>query len=451
MTCLFGTGLLVPLNGCVTTPPDSHESPTPAAPVADADGPMPDDEAEQLLASIAARAPDPQEFAELFDTVGALSDSPIYSDSRAELLIDGPVTYEAMLKEIGEATSSILLETYIFADDGVGRKFAAALGVKAREGVAVRVIFDSIGSILSDDEFFAGMRADGIQIVEYHDINPADGGNPLNANVRDHRKLLIVDGRVAFTGGINLSDTYSSSSLGVEPEKPLEGGWRDTHVAVYGPAVAGFLDVFADNWIEHTDGTPLPEVVVDPGDAGSDVVAVLKSDGGDARESEIFHAYREAMEVARERVWITQAYFAPDDGFMDDLKAAAGRGVDVRVVVPGASNSALVLNASRSRYGDLLEAGVRIYETHQSFVHAKTAVIDGLWSTVGSSNLDYRSFLHNDEVNAVVFGADFARQLEMQFVDDILRSRAVTLEEWRDRGVLRRFSEWLSWPLEYWL
>jgi cardiolipin synthase len=157
------------------------------------------------------------------------------------------------------------------------------------------------------------------------------------------------------------------------------------------------------------------------------------------------------MRVARDRVWITQAYFAPDDGFLDTLKSAARRGVDVRVIVPGESNSSLVLNASRSRYGALLEAGVRIYETQASFMHAKTAVIDGLWSTVGSSNLDYRSFLHNDEVNAVIFGTEFAGQLEMQFIDDILHSRAIALDEWRDRGVVRRLAEWLSWPVEYWL
>lgn len=125
--------------------------------------------------------------------------------------------------------------------------------------------------------------------------------------------------------------------------------------------------------------------------------------------------------------------------------------VDVRVIVPGESNSSLVLNASRSRYDDLLEAGVRIYETQSSFMHAKTAVIDGLWSTVGSSNLDYRSFLHNDEVNAVIFGTEFAGQLEMQFIDDILRSRVIALEDWRDRGVMRRLAERLSWPVEYWL
>lgn len=450
VACLLCAGLLIQQSGCATSPPQRQTDGIPA--VADEDGPLPDDEAQSLRESLAASAPDPAEFEALFDTIGTLSDSPIYTDSRVELLIDGPATYDAMLQAIGTAESSILLETYIFADDEVGSKFSDALIARSRDGVRVHVIFDSIGSILSDDGFFARMRDAGIDVIEFHDVNPVDGGNPLNANVRDHRKLLIVDGRVAFTGGINLSDTYTSSSLGVDPEEVLKDGWRDTHIAVYGPAVEGFVGVFAANWDEHRgDGNGQLDVVARPGDAGSDVIAILSADGGDDVESAIFHAYQEAMEVARERIWITQAYFAPDDDFLEALEAAAQRGVDVRVIVPGVSDSSLVLNASRSRYGNLLESGVRIYETRSSFLHAKTAVIDGLWSTVGSSNLDYRSFLHNDEINAVVFGAGFASQLEMQFIDDILRSRAIDPAEWQDRGVLRRLTEWLSWPLEYWL
>jgi cardiolipin synthase len=443
--------LLVQALGCTSSPP-ARAPATERPAVADAGGPASEREAEALRQSISAKAPDPAEFAELFDTIASLSDSPVYDDSRVELLIDGPATYDAMLREIEGARASIMLETYIFSDDQVGQRFAEALAAKSDEGVDVHVIFDSVGSILSDDTFFEGMRDTGIDVIEYHDINPVDGGNPLDANVRDHRKLLIVDGRVAFTGGVNLSETYSSSSLGVDPDAKMTDGWRDTHIAVYGPAVGGFVEVFADNWQHHRSGDNGDlEIDTQPGAAGSDVVAVLSADGGDATESSIFHAYEEAVRVARDRVWITQAYFAPDDGFLDTLKSAARRGVDVRVIVPGESNSSLVLNASRSRYDALLEAGVRIYETQASFMHAKTAVIDGLWSTVGSSNLDYRSFLHNDEVNAVIFGTEFAGQLEIQFIDDILHSRAIALDEWRDRGVVRRLAEWLSWPVEYWL
>ena len=452
VTGVVGVGfLLLQQAGCVSSPP-SDSTPLPQPAVADADGIVRENDAERLRSSISAKAPDPAEFAELFDTIASLSDSPVYKDSRVELLIDGPATYDSMLHEIEKAETSILLETYIFADDEVGQRFSEALAEKSGAGVSVHVIFDSIGSILSEDAFFERMREAGIDILEYNDINPADGGNPLDANVRDHRKLLIVDGRVAFTGGINLSDTYSSGSFGVDPKEKMTDGWRDTHIAVYGPAVEGFVAVFAANWVRHQTGDNGDlDVALQTGCSGSDVVAVLRADGGDGTESSIFHAYREAMRVAQVRVWITQAYFAPDDGFLDTLKAAARRGVDVRVIVPGESNSSLVLNASRSRYDDLLESGIRIYETQSSFMHAKTAVIDGLWSTVGSSNLDYRSFLHNDEVNAVIFGTEFAGQLEMQFIDDILGSRAIALEDWRDRGVLRRVAEWLSWPVEYWL
>ena len=357
-----------------------------------------------------------------------------------------------MLESIRDARHVVLLETYIFADDEIGQKFAQQLIAKRQQGVQVRIIYDSLGSAASKDSFFETMHSAGIQIIEFHNPNPLEGGNPLNINVRDHRKLLMVDGKVAYTGGINLSNTYSSSSKDRKRKDPKTEGWRDTHMAIYGPAVKGFEKIFHDNWTEH-GGEPfeLTEADDDHNIAGQEIVAVLSAHGGDGEESPIFHAYLDAMKAASHRIWITQAYFAPDEQFLDELTGAARRGVDVRVIVPGVSDSQLVLNASRSRYGQLLEAGVRIYESSSSLLHAKTAVIDGIWATVGSSNLDYRSFLHNDEVNAVVFGVNFARSLEDQFLDDIAESRAISLDEWHDRSLFKRLKEWVSWPLEYWL
>jgi cardiolipin synthase len=157
------------------------------------------------------------------------------------------------------------------------------------------------------------------------------------------------------------------------------------------------------------------------------------------------------MRLAEERIWITQAYFAPDKEFLQLLASSARRGVDVRLLAPGLSDSAMVLSASRSRYGDLLEAGVRIFENQNAVLHAKTAVIDGIWSTVGSSNLDYRSFLHNDEVNAIVIGEEFGLEMEKQFLQDMTQAREIELHEWNDRSVWSRFREKLSWTIEYWL
>lgn len=445
-----GLGTLLLLAACGATPP--AKEPERMVGIADRNGAVAPHRADTIIEATAQQAPDPAAFEQLLAITGALSDTPLYDDSRVQLLIDGPATYAAMLESIRSASRVILLETYIFADDEIGQKFAQQLIAKSQQGVQVRIIYDSLGSVTSKDSFFESMQAAGIEIIEFHNLNPLEGGNPLNFNVRDHRKLLMVDGTVAYTGGINLSNTYSSSSKDRKRKDPKADGWRDTHIAVYGPAVQGFEKIFRDNWTEH-GGKPFDLTEAESGHnaAGEEIVAVLSAQGGDGEESPIFHAYLDAMKVARHRIWITQAYFAPDEGFLDELGDAARRGVDVRVIVPGVSDSQLVLNASRSRYGRLLEAGVRIYESNSSLLHAKTAVIDGIWSTVGSSNLDYRSFLHNDEVNAVVFGVSFARSLEDQFLDDIAESRAISLDEWHDRSLFKRVKEWISWPLEYWL
>lgn len=420
--------------------------------IVDDDGPVSSSQAERVVKKVARDAPDPESFAGLLAIIDSIDDTPLYKDNRAELLIDGPETYRYMLAEIGQAQDFIHLETYIFADDDIGQRFANALIARSRDGVAVRIIYDSIGSMGSSEPFFERMQDAGIELIEYNNINPIEGGNPLSINTRNHRKLLVVDGRVAFTGGINFSNSYASSASSSPPTDPLVEGWRDTHVAVYGPAVHGFEHSFESQWRALGGALDAGDVEMPKAEkAGSDLIAVLDAEGGDNVESPIYRAYIEAIKVGQERVWITQAYFAPDKSFMDELKNAARRGVDVQVIVPGVSDHDLVLNASRSRYGDLLEAGVKICENVSSLLHAKTAVIDGIWSTVGSSNLDYRSFLHNDEVNAMIFGTDFADQMEEQFRLDLEDCRMVTLAEWKNRSLLDRLKEFLSWPLEYWL
>jgi cardiolipin synthase len=357
-----------------------------------------------------------------------------------------------MLAAIDSAENTIHLETYIFDDDEVGRKFAAALIDKCNAGVAVRVIYDSLGSRESDDKFFEDMAAAGLEMLAYNVVNPINGGNPLNANNRTHRKILVVDSRVAFTGGINISQTYSIASATAGRGDPVKSGWRDTHISIEGPAVAAFEQLFAEHWQQA--GAKL--TVTAPRDlpaceASEDIVAVLQADGGNDEESAIFHSYFAAMKLAEERIWITQGYFAPDKRFTDLVVSAAKRGVDVRILVPGFSDTNAVVHASRSRYGRLLRKGVRIFEATNSVLHAKTAVIDGIWSTVGSSNLDSRSFLHNDEVNAVVLGAEFAAQMEDQFLADIDQARRIDYQQWRKRPIKDRFLEFLSWTVEYWL
>lgn len=388
----------------------------------------------------------------MFDDIAGLSTMPLYMDNKVDLLIDGPETYASMKEAIESAEQYVLLESYIFANDEVGRMFADLLARRSRDGITVQVIYDSFGSANSDPSFFADMESAGVALLEFNVVNPLGGDTPLDFNYRDHRKILVVDGRVAFTGGINLSSTYSASSSWPEPEDLKTSGWRDTHIAVRGPAASGFQELFLENW-KKIGGEVSAQLQTqhEHDREGVEVVAIISSQGGDEVQSEIFEAYLHAMSVATKRIWVTQAYFVPGDRFMSHLLQAAKRGVDVRVLVPGVSDSNVVLNASRSRYKELLKGGVAVYERQNALLHAKTAVIDGLWSTVGSSNLDYRSFVHNDEVNAVILGRQFALEMEAQFDKDLEESRQITLEEWQDRSIWKRVKEKLSWFVEYWI
>ena len=372
-------------------------------------------QSDAVVAKAVATAPDPEATKKLVALMETLSSEPLYKDNSVKLLVDGPATYRAMLAAIESADRYIELETYIFSDDEVGKKFAQLLSQKAATGVRVTVLYDSIGSLGAPTGFFDDMSAAGVEVIAFNPANPVTGGNPMSINNRDHRKLLIVDDRVAFTGGINIDRNYSSSSISDRQNKKPRG-WRDTHIEIRGPAVAGCHALFLANWqrvggempVAPTSGAT--DVVAK--DEGDELVRILSSVGGQGKISPIRIAYELAIESATERVWITQPYFAPDPAFLKTLAAAARRGIDVRILLPGTSDSAISLYSSRYRYGGLLKAGVRIYESEDTMVHAKTAVIDGIWSTVGSSNLDYRSFIHNDEVNAVVVGANFAKELE---------------------------------------
>lgn len=412
-------------------------------------------QSQAVVAGSVADAPDPGAIERLETLMEGISDQPLYKDNGIRLLVDGPATYQAMLAAIHTASRYVYLETYTFNNDEIGRQFAAALSAKAREGVEVRVIYDSIGSRDSPPAFFERLADTGVALLEFHPINPVEGGNPLNVNVRDHRKILIIDGEVAFTGGINIDRNFASSSRAMHRAMPT--GWRDTDIEVTGPAVKGFQRMFLATWNAQTDENS-PHVDRKPYQAGpfkpagSQLVRVLSAVGGDSHVSPIRIAYQYAMEVAAERIWITTSYFAPDPEFLKTMMDAAMRGVDVRITVPGEhSDAPMLLYASRSFYGELLAAGVHIYEIRDKMLHAKTAVIDGVWSTVGSSNLDYRSFIHNDEVNVVIVSEEFARKMEGLFRHDLANADAIRLSEWQKRSFIDRIKEVVSRTVLYWL
>ncbi|MGB7480163.1 MAG: phospholipase D-like domain-containing protein, partial [Burkholderiaceae bacterium] len=292
----------------------------------------------------------------------------------------------------------------------------------------------------------------GIALVEFNPVNPLKRIGHWRLNNRDHRKILVVDGRIGFTGGLNITGDYSNSSLFRSHGRRDEGGvgWRDTHIQIEGPAVASLQWMFLDTWVKQRADDPLQrDYFPSLPPAGNQIVRVLGSEpNGDPT---IYKAYVLAIQQARQSIHITTPYFVPDRQLMDALAQAAQRGVDVKLLLPSVSDSTLVLYAGQSFYSELLQHGVRVYQLQVAVLHAKTAVIDGVWSTVGSANIDMRSFLHNSEVNVVVLGPDFGQAMESAFQEDLQDSREVTAEEWEQRPWSQRMKEWAARRLEYWL
>lgn len=407
-------------------------------------------QAEEAVEDAVAQARYRERAEALVKAIQVATGAPFIAGNSTRLLVDGPHTYAAMLAAMRTARHHVHVETYIFDDDDTGRRFADLLVQKRREGVAVRIIYDAIGSIGSDADFFARLTAQQIEIAEFRPLEPA---TLWRINNRDHRKLVIVDGRVAFTGGINISDTYSSgSSSRPGPDKGVDSGWRDTHLEIRGPAVKTLQSIFLETWKRlGKSADASPELYPQLDATGSTLLQVVASDGGDSNEFRIYDAYMTAIREARQRIWITQAYFAPTDELRDALAAAVARGVDVRIIVPGFTDSGLIFHASRATYGELLDAGVAMFEFEDALLHSKTAVIDGIWSTVGSCNIDPRSFAHNNELNAAVVGRDFARSMEALFQRDLEQTRRLDAATWDERPMSNRVKEFLSSLLSYWL
>jgi cardiolipin synthase len=387
----------------------------------------------------------------------AIVGSPLSAGNEVRLLQDGPATYRAMLAAIAAAEDHINMETYILDDDEVGRRFAAALVAKQGQGVQVNLIRDSVGTVRTPPAFFESLAAAGIRVLEFNPINPLAARKTWELNRRDHRKLLIVDGRTAFLGGINISSVHSGGSLQkgsrAAPRDGAELGpaWRDTDLRLTGPVVAEFQKLFLATWAQQ-NGPPLAarNYFPPPRVVGRDVVRAIGS-SPEEPYSQIYATLLSAIGSAETSVRITNAYFVPDPQLLAALEAAAQRGVEVSLILPSQSDSWLVFHAGRRHYARLLRAGVKIHERRGVILHSKTALIDGVWATVGSTNLDWRSFLHNHELNAVVLGAEFGKQLQAMFDRDLAASEAITLQTWQQRGLDLRAKELFARAWEYWL
>ncbi len=375
----------------------------------------------------------------------SLGGPPLTARNHVTLLVDGPETFASMSEAISEAKEHVNVETYIFDDDEVGRHFADLLIRKQSEKVQVNLIYDSVGCMGTPPAFFKRLKDAGVQVLEFNPVNPLKVKKAQLLTNRDHRKLVVVDGKVAFTGGVNLSGVYSEGrSMGSAPGAEAQSGWRDTHVRIAGPSVAQFQQLFLDTWREQK-GPELDEkkYIGEMKPEGRAYVEVIGSTPG-ALNRLTYFMYISAIKNAKSFVHLTTSYFVPDKQFTDTVTDAARRGVEVKLILPGVSDSKLAFYASRSRYEDLLESGVRLYERRSRMLHAITAVIDGVWSTVGSTNLDQLSFQNNNEINAIILDTDFADAMEELFNRDVAASNEITRDAWSQRPPWDRVMELFS-------
>lgn len=450
---LLCLALVAACNSLPTLVPDMARHGAPRVLLDSPEGPLSAARSKAILDRIEAGGLATDIFALHLAVEEAIAGSPLTTGNRVELLQDGPQTYQAMIAAIDGARDHINMETYIFDDDEVGQRFAAALIARQREGVQVNLIRDSVGTLATPREFFTRLSEAGVNVLEFNPVNPLSAKAGWQVNQRDHRKLLIVDGRIAFLGGINISSVYSGGSLN-QYSKIRPGGrspWRDTDLRIEGPVVARLQKLFIDAW-QKQQGPPLATRAYFPPleRQGNEVVRVIGSSPEDPY-SLIYVTLISALRSAQSEIWLANAYFVPDPQLLAALKDAVARGVDVRLLLPSHTDSWLVLHAGRASYSELLKAGVKLYQHRDALLHVKTAVIDGVWSTVGSTNLDWRSFLHNHEVNAVVLGNDFGARMRAAFLADLATSDPITLAQWRRRPLADRARELLGRLWTYWL
>jgi cardiolipin synthase len=377
----------------------------------------------------------------------AVTDAKAHRRCRVEVLTNGEVYYEAELAAIRAAQKSVNLEAYIFQKGEVAGRFVEALTERAKSGVEVRLTLDAIGSFASWDSYFAELRAAGGRVAWY---NSFKWYSLPRINNRTHREIIVVDGTVGFVGGSGFADHWLNGVKG-NPR------WRDTMFRIEGDAVCGIQSTFIENWLEASGEILTGDKFFSFPQTGADATAeqqpaalVVNSSPSMGRSTRARILYQTLLASAQSKLHITTPYFLPDRSVRAELvRAITERGVEVKIIVPGKhSDHLLTRRSSRRLFGDLLKAGARIYEYEPAMIHAKTMMIDGLWSVVGSTNFDNRSFGLNDEVNLAARDEQLTARLEEDFARDLKESREITYDEWRRRSIFERAHEWLGWLLE---
>ncbi len=426
-----------------------------------ADGPLTAGQGQAILTSVAGGTGQDELLHRHRAVEEAVAGTPLTAGNATRLLRDGEGTFAAIFKTIHAARHHVNLEYYTLEDVTFGdERLSDLLIAKRMAGLSINVIYDSYGSSNSPTEFFERLRTAGVNVLEFHPFNPleaAAGG--YSPNDRNHRKIMVVDGKIAIVGGVNLATYYQSKIPGSDPPDdqapaqvdgviPVAAAslevWRDLALHIEGPAVAQLQRLFLGHW--QSGGGPkldqagfFPDLPVKDGE----IIRII----GSSPQQDISRYYVtliSSMRNAEQRIWLTTAYFVPTSEELDTLKDAAERGIEVRLMLPANSDAKQAMAIARSHYTDLLEAGVRIFEIDDVILHSKTVTIDGVWSAIGSSNFDHRSVLFNDEVDAIVLGTDTARDLEERFEEDRAVAKEIKLEVWRERPLTDRIGDFIQ-------
>jgi cardiolipin synthase A/B len=382
-----------------------------------------------------------------FPTIEAYTDAPIVGGNRIELLFNGDETFPAMLRDIKTAKSTITFAQYLYEDGSISYEFAQAFSDRCRAGVQVHILIDNQGSQKIPEKIPAMMSDAGCHVEFFRRVEAQQVFLPwklLKYNYRNHRRVLVIDGRVGFTGGYGISDAWTGDGR-------TEDHWRETNVRVEGPVVKYLQAAFTESWFEAT-GTLLGGDGYFPRlqPRGKMSAQMVKSSpiGGSFQNYMLFLL---SITSAKKSILITNSYFIPDDTMIEALLKAAARGVRVVILVPGKIDHQITYRASRSNYGRMLLGGIQIFEYMPALMHAKTMVVDGVWATVGSTNFDNRSFALNEELNLTAYDSGIAQRLEEAFEQDLKYSRKITYEEWSSRGIGERIYEIFAFPVREYL
>jgi cardiolipin synthase len=370
---------------------------------------------------------------EFVSLINRIDTGPIHHGDQIEVFHEGAIAMAAVYAAIQAATEEILVESYILKDDGTGHGLLAQLARAAARGVKVRVLADAAGSWFTRRKFWRQMAGHGIETRLYHPLFQ----HFFDLLLRDHRKIIVVDRRVCFTGGMNVGDEYSAKRCGAKVET-----WRDTHARIEGATAWEMAVVFEEGWTKAGGGTlQLPEYSPSDPSGAKTLVLDSRSGRGHAETAAVLAA---TMAATRQRLWVANAYFAPHPRVVAHLLAAARRGVDVRLLLPGRSDMPLVRRAAHGYYAELLAGGVRIFEYQPVVMHAKTLLADDWASMIGSSNLDYRSYYFNAECNVLILDEATGRGMAATFLQDLQVSAEIKADDWQRRSLFKKCGDALA-------